>query len=315
VIPAHRRIRKEKKMGGPLTGFRVLDFSEGAQGPYAAALLADMGAEIIKVERPGRGDLMRESPPFKNGVSLCCLTINRGKKAIILDLKNSADIGKALSIAQHCNVVLENWLPGVADRLGIGYIAMAAAKPQIVYAASSGFGRTGPYHRKPCMDPIAQAISGLTSLSGAPGGEGEKLRFVLADFFSAMITCEGMLAGLYAREATGKGQRVDSSQLEAVMYLQIQRLTEYLLTGVKPVPMGSACQEVVPSRAFATVDGFIAVETPTDAAWKALCDALDERELARDPRFAANSDRIANRDVLETLIETKLRTATRAMRR
>jgi CoA:oxalate CoA-transferase len=297
-------------VGGPLSGIRVLDFSEGAQGPYAAALLADMGAEIIKVERPGRGDLMRESPPFKNGVSLCCLTINRGKKAIILDLKNPEDIGKALSIAQHCDVVLENWRPGVADRLGIGYDAIAAANPQIVYAASSGFGRSGPYRHKPCMDPIAQAISGLTSISGAPGGEGEKLRFVLADFFSAMITCEGMLAGLYAREATGRGQRVDSSQLEAVMYLQIQRLTEFLLTGVKPVPMGSACPEVVPSRVFATADGFIAVEAPTGAAWTALCGAIDEPQLARDRHFAANSDRIANRAALDALLEAKLRTAT-----
>jgi crotonobetainyl-CoA:carnitine CoA-transferase CaiB-like acyl-CoA transferase len=303
-------IRGETKVGGPLSGIRVLDFSEGAQGPYAAALLADMGAEIIKVERPGRGDLMRESPPFKNGVSLCCLTINRGKKAIILDLKNPEDIGKALSIAQHCDVALENWRPGVADRLGIGYDAIAAANPRIVYAASSGFGRSGPYRRKPCMDPIAQAISGLTSISGAPGGEGEKLRFVLADFFSAMITCEAMLAGLYAREATGKGQRVDSSQLEAVMYLQIQRLTEFLLTGVKPVPMGSACPEIVPSRAFATADGFIAVEAPTDAAWTALCGALNEPQLARDRRFADNSDRIANRAALDALLDAKFRTAT-----
>ena len=296
-------------MGGPLSGIKVLDFSEGAQGPYAAALLADMGAEVIKVERPGRGDLMRESPPFKNGVSLCCVTINRGKKSVILDLKNPDDIGKALNIARHCDVALENWRPGVADRLGIGYDAIVAVNPRIVYAASSGFGRTGPYRRKPCMDPIAQAISGLTSISGAPGGEGEKLRFVLADFFSAMITCEGMLAGLYAREAIGRGQRVDSSQLEAIMYMQIQRLTEYLLTGVKPVPMGSACPEIVPSRAFATMDGFIAVETPTDATWTALCSALDEPQLGRDPRFAANSDRIANRAALDALLDAKFRTA------
>jgi len=178
---------------------------------------------------------------------------------------------------------LQNWRPGVADRLGIGYDAIVAVNPRIVYAASSGFGRTGPYRRKPCMDPIAQAISGLTSISGAPGGEGEKLRFVLADFFSALITCEGMLAGLYAREAIGRGQRVDSSQLEAIMYMQIQRLTEYLLTGVKPVPMGSACPEIVPSRAFATVDGFIAVETPTDATWTARCSALDKPQLGCDP--------------------------------
>ena len=299
-------------MGGPLSGIKVLDFSEGAQGPYAAALLADMGAEVIKVERPGRGDLMRESPPFKNGVSLCCVTINRGKKSVMLDLKNPDDIGKALNIARHCDVALENWRPGVADRLGIGYDAIVAVNPRIVYAASSGFGRTGPYRRKPCMDPIAQAISGLTSISGAPGGEGEKLRFVLADFFSAMITCEGMLAGLYAREAIGRGQRVDSSQLEAIMYMQIQRLTEYLLTGAKPVPMGSACPEIVPSRAFATVDGFIAVETPTDATWTALCSALDEPQLGRDPRFAANSDRIANRAALDALLDAKFRTAAAA---
>jgi crotonobetainyl-CoA:carnitine CoA-transferase CaiB-like acyl-CoA transferase len=299
-------------MGGPLSGIRVLDFSEGAQGPYAAALLADMGAEIIKVERPGRGDLMRESPPFKNGVSLCCVTINRGKKSVILDLKNSDDIGKVLSIARHCDVALENWRPGVADRLGIGYDAIVAENPRIVYAASSGFGRTGPYRRKPCMDPIAQAISGLTSISGAPGGEGEKLRFVLADFFSAMITCEGMLAGLYAREATGRGQRVDSSQLEAIMYMQIQRLTEYLLTGVKPVPMGSACPEIVPSRVFATADGFIAVETPTDATWTALCSAFDEPQLWCHPQFASNSDRIANRAALDALLDAKFPTATTA---
>ena len=183
---------------------------------------------------------------------------------------------------------------------------------RIVYAASSGFGRTGPYRRKPCMDPIAQAISGLTSLSGTPGGEGEKLRFVLADFFSAMITCEGMLAGLYAREATGRGQRVDSSQLEAIMYMQIQRLTEYLHTGAKPGPMGSACPEIVPSRVFATADGFIAVETPTDATWTALCCALDEPQLGRHPQFASNSNRIANRAALDALLDAKFRTAATA---
>jgi crotonobetainyl-CoA:carnitine CoA-transferase CaiB-like acyl-CoA transferase len=301
-------IPEETTMGGPLSGIRVLDFSEGAQGPYAAALLADMGAEVIKVERPGRGDLMRESPPFKNSVSLCCVTINRGKKSVILDLKSPDDIRKALSIARHCDVVLENWRPGVADRLGVGYDTIAAVNPQVVYAASSGFGRTGPYRRKPCMDPIAQAISGLTSISGAPDGEGEKLRFVLADFFSAMITCEGILAGLYAREATGRGQRVDSSQLEAIMYMQVQRLTEYLLTGVKPVPMGSACPEIVPSRAFATADGFVAVETPTDASWTALCEALDEPQWARHTQFASNSARMANRVALEALLEAKFRT-------
>jgi crotonobetainyl-CoA:carnitine CoA-transferase CaiB-like acyl-CoA transferase len=162
------------------------------------------------------------------------------------------------------------------------------------------------------MDPIAQAISGLTSLSGTPGGEGEKLRFVLADFFSAMITCEGMLAGLYAREATGRGQRVDSSQLEAIMYMQIQRLTEYLHTGAKPGPMGSACPEIVPSRVFATADGFIAVETPTDATWTALCCALDEPQLGRHPQFASNSNRIANRAALDALLDAKFRTAATA---
>src|SRR5260370_9295289 len=199
---------------------------------------------------------------------------------------------------------------GGPDGWETGTQALARATPPIVYAASSGFGRTGPYRRKPCMDPMAQGISGLARISGAPGGEGEKLRFVLADFFSAMITGEGMLAGLYAREATGKGQRVDSSQLEAVMYLQIQRLTEFLLTGVKPVPMGSASPEVVPSRVFATADGFIAVEAPTDAAWTTLCGAIDEAQLARDGRFAASSDRIANRAALDALLEAKLRTAT-----
>lgn len=289
-------------MSGPLAGVRVVDTTEGAQGPWAAALLADLGADVIKVEKP-EGEMMRHVGPYKNGQALPNAGMNHGKRNIVLNLKDPADRDVLLALVQRADVFMENWRPGVAARLGVDYATLSQVNPRLIYASASGFGQEGRYAGKAALDPISQAMGGYLSLTGPDGGPGERPRFIVIDFTSPLTVSQSVLLALLAREANGAGQWVQCSQLQTMVTVGCVRAAEYFMTQEAPRPWGSACAYIVPSQAFRTADTYILVEAPTPDTWRALCATLGLSELADDPRFATNADRVAHRAVLLPLLE------------
>ena len=284
-------------MTGALAGIRIIDTTEGAQGPWAAALLGDLGADVIKVEKP-EGEMMRHSGPFKNGNALPMAGMNHGKRNIVLNLKDDADRDTLLRLTDTADVFMENWRPGVADRLGVDYGTLTARNPRLIYASASGFGQVGPYARKAAVDQISQAMGGYLSLTGPAGGPGERPRFIVIDFTSPLTVVQGVLLALIAREETGAGQWVQCSQLETMVSIGSVRAQEYFLAGEAPGPWGSGCAYCVPSQAFRTADSYILVDCPTQAAWRALCETLDLPELTDDARYATNAGRVQHREEL-----------------
>ena len=287
---------------GALEGIRIVDTTEGAQGPWAAALLADLGADVIKVEKP-QGEMMRNGGPTKNGHALPNAGMNHGKRNIVLNLKEPADREILLGLVRRADVFMENWRPGVADRLGIGYEVLAQIHPRLIYASASGFGQQGTYASKATVDPISQAMGGYFSLTGPRGGPGEKPRFIVIDFTSPLVVAQSVLLGLLARDETGEGQWIQCSQLETIVSIGSVRAAEYFMTGAAPEPWGSACSYAVPCQAFRTADTYIMVDCPTEATWSALCATLGLVELAADPRFSSNALRVEHRDIVIPMLE------------
>ena len=289
-------------MPGPLQGIRVLDTSEGAQGPWAGALLGDLGANVIKLERP-EGEMQRYYGPYKKGVALPLVGLNRNKKGLILDLKSDEDREKAYELVKRSDVVIENFRPGVVARLRFDYETLCKINPRIIYCSASGFGQVGPYRHKPCIDPIAQAIGGLASVTGPPGGPGERARFVAADMTSPLILCEAIVVALFVREVTGEGQYIETCQLDSTIALQAGKIAEFFASGMSPIPMGSATSNVVPSQSFRTRDGkYINVSAPTEKFWRNLCHALSREDLITDPRYSSNTARVKNQVHLVALL-------------
>ena len=288
-------------MGGPLEGIRVIDVSEGAQGPWAGALLGDLGADVIKIERP-QGEMMRHSGPQKGGLPLPHAGMNHGKRNIVLDAKTEEGRAAVLALVSKADVFLENWRRGVSKRIGLDYETLSNINPGLVYASASGFGEGGRYGHKAAVDNISQAMAGYFSLNGKRGGTPEKPRFIVVDFTSPLTIVQAILMALYAREDGGRGQHVSTSQLSTLMQMGAVRANEYFTSGEIPQPWGSGSPIVVPSKAFQTADKWIAVEAPTEETWRALCVALDLPKLADDERFASNALRVQHRDELEPLL-------------
>jgi crotonobetainyl-CoA:carnitine CoA-transferase CaiB-like acyl-CoA transferase len=284
---------------GPLSGIRVLDFGRFAVGPAAGMYLGQLGAEVIKIESP-TGDGSQKVLPLKGGVSIVYMTVNSNKKNILLDLRNPDDREVAFRLATTADVLIENFRPGVIERLGLGYADVSAKNPRIVYCAGSGYGSRGPMRELGSTDHFGQAISGFVSVNGAPGGEPELLRQAgFVDMASAQRLLHAILAGLYVRERTGRGQKVETSQLAAGLGLVSTRLAEATASTETPGPMGSACPTCVPSQAFRGADDrwiYVTAETPDQ--WQRLCGALARPDLAADPRYARNRDRVRHRDAL-----------------
>lgn len=290
-------------MPGPLDGIRLLDLSQGAAGPVCAMLLADLGAEVVKIEPPG-GEWGRGlGPPFVAGAAAAFLGMNRNKRGIVIDVKRPGGAGVVLRLAERSDVVVVSLRPGVADRLGIGYEAMAARNPRLVYAAVSAFGQDGPWRDRPGVDGVVQAMSGLMSVTGTPGGSPVKVGVPAADMVGGMMCSQGILAALLSRERTGCGQRVDVSLLDALLAFQVVPLSMYLASGERPVPHGSAAPYAAPNEAFATRDGHVMVAAYTADRWPRLCAALGAPELATDARFDTNSKRVAARPALRQALE------------
>ena len=295
-------------MAKPLDGIRVVDCSVGAHGPYAGALLADLGADVVKIEPPG-GELMRQSRggggPAKKGHQLAYMGLNHGKRSIVLDLRNPEDRVTALDLVKRSDVFLENWRGGVASDLRVGYDDLSKINPKLIYISGSAHGYNSPYRTKAGADGFSQDMSAMGSISGPADGRPEKARFTILDLTTPLPLVQGVLMALLAREKTGEGQWVQCSQTETGIVYQAVRMAEYFATGRKPEPMGSASPSIVPSQAFKTRDGYVDVEAPTQPAWGGLCRALGMTELANDPRFSTNSARVEHRQELVPLLEAK----------
>ncbi len=301
-------------MKQPLSGIRVLDLSQVMAGPFCCMLLGDMGADVVKVEPPGVGDQTRRSMGFrlKGEDSPGFLALNRNKRSIEIDLKNAAGLALFHDLVRTADVLVENSRPGVAARLGIDYATLSAINPRLVYASISGFGQTGPWSQRPGFDLIAQAMSGIMSATGTDDGEPVKCTTPVADLGSGLFAVYGILSALLARGESGVGQYVDTSLFEAALGLSIWETTELWGTGVPPVPLGSANRMSAPYQAVRAHDGYFVIGAANDRLWVRMCAALGISELADDPRFARNTDRMANRAELIEKLERVFETNTRA---
>ncbi len=292
---------------GPLAGVRILDLSRILSGPFTTMVFADLGADVIKLENPRTGDDTREwAPPYQGDQSAYFLSVNRNKRGIAVDLKTARGRDIALRIADRADVVVEDFRPGTAGRLGLGYNDLSARNPQLIYASISGFGQTGPYASEPGYDAIAQALGGLMSVTGEADGAPVRVGNSAADLGASMWAAIGILAALHARHTTGRGEWIDISLLDG----QIASLTYlaggYFASGEVPRRYGSAHPTIVPYQALRTADGHLMVAVGNDTLWQRFATLVGLPELVYDPRFVTNPQRVANRTLLIPLIETAL---------
>ena len=307
---------------GPLTGIRVLDMSRVLAGPWAGQIFADLGAEVIKVERPGKGDDTRGwGPPFlkdKSGAetseSAYFMSTNRGKKSITLDIALPEGQRIARELAQHSDVLLENYKVGDLARYGLDYAALFELNPRLVYCSITGFGQTGPYRDRAGYDFMIQGMGGLMSMTGErddlPGGGPQKVGVAVADLMTGMYSTVAVLSALYERQSSGKGQHIDMALLDTQVAWLANQNTNYLVGGQVPVRVGNAHPNIVPYQTFPTADGNVIVAIGNDAQFSRFCEAADIPELPLDARFRNNATRVANRDACVSAIATATRKKT-----
>lgn len=291
-------------MPGLLEGIRVLDVSRVLTGPYCSLMLADLGAEVVKIEMPRRGDDTRAwGPPFLGGESAYFLSVNRNKKSVTLNLKAPEGRKILLELAARSDVFLENFAPGVAERLGAGYAAVRMANPSIVYCSISGFGQDGPYRDHPAYDLILQGLGGLQGITGEPGAAPVRIGVAVADIAGGMFAAYAIAAALVHRARSHEGEYLDVSLLDSQLAWLTYMAANYFATGKDPERAGSRHPTIVPYQAFATRDGFINVAVGNDDIFQRFCAAIGRPDLGQDPRFATNPKRVENRGVLEPLLE------------
>jgi formyl-CoA transferase len=286
-----------------LDGIRVLELTNFMAGPFCGMLLADLGADVIKVENPKGGDFTRNAAPFLDGQSAGFLAVNRNKRSIALDLK--ADRGREifLDLVRRSDVVIENLRPGTLDDLGIGYVVLSAINPRLILSSASGFGQTGPYKDRAALDLIVQGMSGLMAITGEEGRPPVKVGVPISDLSAAIFGAYAILAALRVRDREGVGQHIDVSLLESAIALQAWETSSYFATGEVPRPLGSAHRVNAPYQAFKTADGYITIGATTPANWHAFCDTLGLGALEHDARFSKVSERRRNYKELAALIE------------
>ena len=291
-----------------LEGIKVVEFCEIAAGPFCAMLLADMGADVIKVERPA-GDAMRSWPPVNDGYSENFASINRNKRSVVLDLKTPEGLHAAKAIILDSDVVVENFRPGVLARLGIDYASMSAEKPGLIYCSISAFGQEGPRAKQGGFDLTMQAMSGIMSITGEPGGDPIKCGLPLCDFVAALYGAFAVTAALRQREITGRGQNLDVSMLGTSLGVAALQTSEYFGTGRDPRKLGSAHPRNAPYQAFRAKDGHFGMAAGNNSLWHHVCDVVALPELKEDERYLTPSLRAQNqnelRETLEAVFETK----------
>lgn len=282
-----------------LEGIRVIDFSRILAGPFCTMMLADLGAEVIKIERPGKGDDSRAYGPFVNDESLYFMSVNRGKKSVTLNLKNPEALEFLLGLIDTADIVVENFKPGVMDHLGLGYERLSARNPRLIYCSCSGYGHSGPFALKPAYDLIIQGISGMMSITGPDPEHPSKVGMSIADVDTGVFAALGCLAALYQREKTGRGQQVDIAMFEVLMAILENAATRTLNTGKAPTAIGNRHVTICPFASIRASDGFFNIAAGNDSLFAKLATALEDPELAADPRFATNDLRLQNWTALE----------------
>jgi crotonobetainyl-CoA:carnitine CoA-transferase CaiB-like acyl-CoA transferase len=293
---------------GPLAGLLVADFSRILAGPYATMLLADMGAEVVKVEGPGGDDTRTWQPPVRDGISTYYLSVNRNKRSVALDLKDSGDLTLAHELARRADVFIENFKPGGLARFGLDYGAVSAGNPAVVYASISGFGSGPKGASLPGYDLIVQAVSGLMSVTGDPEGEPYRAGVAVFDVISGLHATIGILAALNHRQETGRGQHVEISLLASAMSGLVNQTGAFVAGGVVPFRMGNSHPSLFPYEPLPCADGELIITAGNDIQFRKLAQVLGVPGLPDDPRFGRNEDRTANRDELRPLLVERLRT-------
>jgi len=300
----------KNSMVRPLEEIKVLDLSRALAGPYCTMMLADMGAEVIKLEMPGRGDDSRAwGPPFLEGESAYFMSVNRNKKSMTLNLKKERAIEIIHKLIKQSDIIIENFRPGTMERLGLSYTEVKEINPKIIYCSISGFGQDGPYRLLPGMDQVLQGMGGLMSITGEPNGPPIKVGVAVADIAGGMFAAYGIMLALFNREKTGKGQKIDNSLLDNQIAWLTYRAGAFFVSGEIPKPLGSGHPVIVPYQAFKAKDTYFNLAVGNDQLWEKFCKAVGLEEIMNDPKYATNSNRVKNREevvkIIEDLICTK----------
>ena len=299
-------------MSGALDGITVLDLTWVLSGPYASMILADLGADVIKVERPPYGDVARTTGPFQNHESIYFQSINRGKRSISIDLRQERGQTLFLDLATEADIVMENFKPGVMDRLGVGWEALSARNPRLIYAATSGFGQTGPLRNRAALDIVVQGMGGVMSITGYPDGPPARVGTSVGDITAGLYTTVGVLAALHERERSGLGQMVDVSMLDCQISILENAVARYFATGKEPQRLGTRHPSATPFQAFPTQDGWMvmALAWGIDNQWALYCSAIERVDLIDDPRFDTSFKRTENHAELEPILFAAMREKT-----
>jgi formyl-CoA transferase len=295
---------------GPLEGLRVLDLTRVLVGPFASMMLGDLGAEVIKVERPGEGDETRHVEPLKEGESHYFLAINRNKLGIAVDMKQPAGREILVELARQSDVFLENFRPGVARRLGLDYESLHQVNPRLVYCSISAFGQSGPYASRSALDIAIQAMSGVMSLTGEPGGPPTRMGLPMADLCGGLYAVIGVLSAIQERQRTGRGQFIDFSMLDGMVGMLMYMATRVFMTGEDSPKIGTGHYGIVPYGAFPASDGHLVIANIGEMFWPKICAAIGRPELAQDPRYDSNPKRVARRAEVDALLKVALATRT-----
>ncbi len=297
-------------MPRPLEDVTILDLTWVLAGPYASMVLCDLGANVIKVERPPWGDISRTSGPYQNGWSGYFFSVNRGKRSVVIDLGKDEGRELFMQMAEKVDVVMENFRPGTMEKLALDYAALSARNPRLIMASTSGFGQTGPYRNRPALDIVVQGMGGVMSITGEPGRPPVRPGVSYGDVTAGLYTAIGILAALHEREASGQGQHIDISMLDCQVSVLENAIMRYGVTGKAPEPIGTRHPTATPFQAFPTADGYIVVALGfgSENPWNIFCGILGVPELMDDPRFETGPKRTKNHAELEPLLSAALQT-------
>ncbi len=293
---------------GPLSGVTIIDMTRVLAGPYCTMILSDLGARVIKVEPPG-GDDSRAYGPFVNGQSAYFMSLNRGKESIALDLKSDGDRAIFEALLGRADVLVENFRPGTMDKLGYGWPTLKDCYPNLIYAACSGFGQTGPLSRRPAYDMVVQGMGGIMSLTGHDGGPPTRVGTAIGDITAGMFTAIAINSALFDRAKTGQGRQLDVAMFDCQLAILENAIARYYATGQSPGPSGARHPAIAPFECYASADGHVIIAAGNETLYRRLCEALDADHLLADPRFQSNEDRIENvvdlKIELEKILTTK----------
>jgi len=292
--------------GGALSGVTVIDLTRYLSGPFCTMILGDLGADVIKIEQPGKGDDARAIGPFVNGESMYFVSVNRNKRSVELDLRSSEDREVMKSLCRSADVLVESFRPGTMEKWGLGYEMLRNENPRLIYASLTGFGQTGPMREAPAYDIVVQAMSGIMSITGQEGGPPTRVGASIGDLVPGLFLTIGIVSALYERERSGLGQRLDIAMLDCLVAILENAIARYMSTGVAPGPIGNRHPSIAPFDAFQAKDGHLIIAAANDSLFARLCAAIGADELIQDGRFKDNPSRSKNQSDLKKLLESVL---------